>query len=189
MKRIVVVAILVMLASGPIVAEDITDNWSSYFEAGDTSVSLGVGFGAWSLFSIATYPGIEQTIMDFKIADVVPMSIGAAIKGVANIYAGSGYAGVNVGAGLFVPFHFSLRGLDIPPLQSIRYLCCPRHRLQLRPRQLLRKPVPTRVRHLRRIQLLRERQFRCLRRGNLLGLLQWRNYRSSAEAVTLEAEG
>ena len=114
MKRIVVVAILVMLASGPIVAEDITDNWSSYFEAGDTSVSLGVGFGAWSLFSIATYPGIEQTIMDFKIADVVPMSIGAAIKGVANIYAGSGYAGVNVGAGLFVPFHFSLRGLDIP---------------------------------------------------------------------------
>ena len=107
--------VLILLAAGSIAAEDITANWSSYFQAGDTSVSLGVGFGAAPLVSsVAAYPGFEQTIMDFKIAETVPLSVGVAAKGVANIYGGSGYAGINIGAGLFVPFHFSLRGLDIP---------------------------------------------------------------------------
>ncbi len=125
MRRVMIVAILLVLACGFLPAQDVTAGWDSYFKAGDTALSVGVGVGVWTVVSIAVYPGFEQVIVDFKIADVVPLGIGVAARGVVNPYAGSGYAGVNIGAGLFVPFHFSLKGLDISLLNRLDIYTAP----------------------------------------------------------------
>lgn len=125
MKRLAIVLLLVIAAGSLATAQEFTTgSWDSYFKAGDTSVSLGAGVGLGSYFSLAAYPGFEQTVYDTKIADTVPIGIGVAAKGMVNLYIG-GYSGIVVGAGVFVPFHFSLKGLDLAVLNMLDFYVAP----------------------------------------------------------------
>lgn len=124
MKRAIVLVLVGFFAAGLATAQS-ASSWDSHFKGGDTSVSIGVGFGAYTgWLSIAAYPGFEQTITDFKIGDTVPLSIGAAAKGMVNLYVG-GASGIVVGAGAFVPFHLGLKGLGLDFLDNLDFYVAP----------------------------------------------------------------
>ena len=126
MKRVLVVLLLVAVGAG-LAAEDEVSvrNWSGHFESGDTALSLGVGVGlGGNTLSLAAYPGFEQVFADFKIADTVPMSIGAGARGLASLYIG-GINGIAVGAGVFVPFHFGLDGLGLGFIDQLDFYLAP----------------------------------------------------------------
>lgn len=126
MKRFVAVVFVVLCVGGLLGAQELAPgSWDSHFKGGDTSLSVGAGFGAYiGWLSIAVYPGFEQTITDLKIADTVPVSIGAAVKGMVNLYVG-GIDGLAIGVGGFVPFHFGLKNLGLDFLDNLDFYVAP----------------------------------------------------------------
>jgi len=126
MKRVLLAVVVILAIGGIVSAQDLNVNsWDSWFKAGDTSVSLGVGLGSgYSYLAVGAYPGFEQTVFDTKVGDVWPVSIGVAVKGMVNLYVG-GYSGIALGAGAFVPFHFGLKNLGLPIFEQMDFYVAP----------------------------------------------------------------
>lgn len=125
MRRFVVLVAIAATIGGFAFADDLdTKNWDSYFKNGDTSASLGVGVGLGSTFSLVAYPGFEMDVFDTKVGDVFPMAVGVAAKGMIGLHMGN-YNALVIGAGAFVPFHFSLKGLNVDILNRLDFYVAP----------------------------------------------------------------
>jgi len=112
-KVIVLIALVLVLALPALSFADSNDvKWDSYLKPGNIVVSAGIGLG-WGL-SVAIYPGVEVIMAQIKLADVVPLQFGAAVKGMINPYGWAGYSGLFLGAGGFATAHLSFKGLDLP---------------------------------------------------------------------------
>jgi hypothetical protein len=100
-----IVAALLLVLPSAVFAQ--APNWEGNFHTGDFSVLAGVGFG----YGLTVAPGVEFTVVDFKIGDVVPLAIGVSAKGMINFYPGFW---TSYGVGGFATVHLGFRGLDIP---------------------------------------------------------------------------
>ena len=83
-------------------------DWDGNYKKGDFAVFGGVGFGG---LGITIIPGVEFSLAEWKVGDVVPLTFGVAAKGSINIYSGFWTA---YGVGALGTVHLGFRGLDIP---------------------------------------------------------------------------
>ncbi len=93
-------------------------NFETYFKPGTMAVNLGIGF-AFFWGGIDLYPGFEYCFYQFRINNLVPLDIGAAIRGVYYSWSSS-YLGYNVGfvvlgAGVFGTIHFGFKWIKNVP--------------------------------------------------------------------------
>lgn len=78
-----------------------------YVDKGETLVNVGIGWGGLS-------GGAERTFARVDIADVVPVTFGAAARAFVDpgiFYSWSSFA---IGAGAFATAHVGFKGLDLP---------------------------------------------------------------------------
>jgi hypothetical protein len=85
----------------------------TYYQPGNLVPSIGVGAGFGWGFTVSAYPGLELMVAKWKIADVIPLDFGVAVKGLLGFstgYFGSSYTHLGVGA--FGTVHWGLRGMS-----------------------------------------------------------------------------
>lgn len=109
MKKLVlalVVATILLVVPAAVFSQDM--NWEGNYQKGDFSAFAGVGFGG---LGITIIPGVELSLAEWKVGDVVPLTFGVAAKGSINIYSSYWTA---YGIGGLATVHMGFRGLDIP---------------------------------------------------------------------------
>jgi len=83
---------------------------------GDLAVTAGVGYGfIWGAIDVSG--GVEYMLGQFKIADTIPLTYGAAVK--ASYYSwsaglGTDYHDSYLGGGAFATLHLGLKDLNLP---------------------------------------------------------------------------
>ncbi|MFW5801111.1 MAG: hypothetical protein ACOCVC_03705, partial [Spirochaeta sp.] len=95
-------------------SEDIT--WGAYFQPGDISTSIGLGFSGWGYGGIGlnVSPGLELTLAQVNVADVIPLSFGVSGRGNVALYSGYWSAGgIFANAGAYGTIHLGFRDFDL----------------------------------------------------------------------------
>jgi len=100
-----VVGTLLLAIPASVFAQNV--NWDGNYKKGDFAVFGGVGFG----YGFSIVPGVELSLAEWKVGDVVPLTFGVAAKGSINIYSSFWTA---YGLGALATVHLGFRGLDIP---------------------------------------------------------------------------
>jgi hypothetical protein len=84
----------------------------TYYQPGNLVPSIGVGLGGgWGL-TVSAYPGLELMVAKVKIADVIPLDFGVAVKGLIGFSTYFSYSYVHLGVGAFGTMHWGLRGMN-----------------------------------------------------------------------------
>jgi hypothetical protein len=118
MKKLIRLMVIGLLLLPPAGLSAEGEVWDSLYTPKDISVSAGVGFLAFSQSGgLAAYPGVEIILKEFIISEMVPLEVGAAVRGFFNLFnessAGLDYGWLAFGGGAFGTVHFTLRGSDL----------------------------------------------------------------------------
>ncbi|AFG37386.1 hypothetical protein [Spirochaeta africana] len=92
-------------------------SWGAYFEPGDISATFGLGLGGWGYRGtwLNLYPGLELTLAQVDVVDVIPLSFGVSGRGNITWYRGYwGESTMIVNAGGFGTIHLGFREFDVP---------------------------------------------------------------------------
>ncbi|HUX20794.1 MAG TPA: hypothetical protein VMW69_06115 [Spirochaetia bacterium] len=114
MKRFAVLVVLtvalVVALPGALFAQS-SNSFTSYYQPGNVAASIeaGASFGYYG-FSLAAYPSLEFMIAKYNIGDVIPLDIGAEVRGRVGLGIGS-YAGFGLGVGGLATAHMGFRGM------------------------------------------------------------------------------
>ncbi len=118
MKRSLLIAFAAFVAVGAISAEAKDGGFEPLMSPGDLAVTPGVGYGfLWGAIDVSG--GVEYMLGQFKIADTLPLTYGAAVKASYFGWHEGSYAGYDwkysyLGAGAFGTLHFGLKSLSLP---------------------------------------------------------------------------
>jgi hypothetical protein len=111
MRKVMVLALVLCCFVGFASA----DGLEPLMAPGDLAVSAGVGYGfLWGAIDVAG--GVEYMLGQFKIADTIPLTYGAAAK--ASYYSWNGgttdWHDAYLGGGAFATLHLGLKDLSLP---------------------------------------------------------------------------
>ncbi len=112
-RSLLFITLVLIVSVGVFAADTKPVKIDSMYEPGDITVSMSIGLG---YDGITFYPGAEIFLKQARLADVLPLDFGAAVRGFYNSYStstfGYDWGWTAYGIGAFGTAHLSFREFD-----------------------------------------------------------------------------